>query len=235
MGEAAAIIYAGKDPRDAAAYPFKEAARFLHLPNATLRSWTVGRHYPTREGKRFFEPLISPIDPVNRILSFWNLIEAHVLRAFRRQHGVTIPAIRNSIQYAELQLGIERLLLSKQLSTSAGEVLLDHLGRLISLSRSGQLVMKHVLEAHLKRVEWDENMFPVKLYPFVTDEVADEAPRLILINPYVAFGRPVVASRTISTAAIASRIDAGESVEDLVDDYGIEPKEVQQALLYEAA
>ena len=41
-----------------------------------------------------------------------------------------------------------------------------------TVSASGQLAMRHVLEAHLKRVEWDERQFPVRLYPFVSVEPA---------------------------------------------------------------
>ena len=39
----------------------------------------------------------------------------------------------------------------------------------------------------------------------------------------------------VSTAAIADRIDAGESVKDVAGDYDLSPEEVQQAVLYDRA
>jgi uncharacterized protein (DUF433 family) len=233
MGDVAAdIVYAGRDPRSIPAYTVAEAARCVRVPSATLRSWTVGRHYKTQEGKKFFPPLITPADSKGVVLSFWNLIEAHVLRAFRTQHGVAIPQVRSALQFAEKRLGIDRLLLNKELSASGGELFLSQYGQLVNLSRAGQIALRQVLDAYLKRVEWDADMFPVRLYPFPAG-AEEEAPKLILINPYIAFGRPVVASRAIQTEVIADRIDAGESVEDLVSDYGLEAREVNQAILYE--
>jgi cytochrome c oxidase subunit 2 len=38
------------DNRDVAAYTLAEAARYLRLPPATLRSWVLGREYPTADG-----------------------------------------------------------------------------------------------------------------------------------------------------------------------------------------
>ncbi|MGI9179025.1 MAG: DUF433 domain-containing protein [Longimicrobiaceae bacterium] len=217
-----------------AAYPLAEAARYVRLPPATLRSWVAGRAYPTREGTSRFPALIHPGDSKRKLLSFNNLIEAHVLRALRTEHGVSIKAVREAVRYAERELGIGRLLLSNELCTHAGELFLDRYGQSVHLSRSGQLAMRRLFEAHLKRVEWDASDFPRRLYPFVRGE-AEDAPRLIVIDPTLAFGRPILESKGISTSTIAARLDAGESVADLVDDYGIEPKEVEEAVLYERA
>ncbi|MCW5620233.1 MAG: DUF433 domain-containing protein [Burkholderiales bacterium] len=39
----------------------------------------------------------------------------------------------------------------------------------------------------------------------------------------------------VTTSAIAQRIDAGESVEDVAADYDLAPEEVEEAVLYERA
>jgi uncharacterized protein (DUF433 family) len=206
----------------------------LKLADATLRSWVVGREYPVAAGTRRFPPLIHPASRQPPTLSFWNLIEAHVLRALRTEHGVKLKALRDAIRYAEGELHVERLLLNSELRSHAGEVFLTHYGDLISLSHSGQLAMRKVFEEHLRRVQWDKNDFPVRLYPFVRLEgVGDDMP--IAIDAQIAFGRPVVKSKSISTAAIAGRIDAGESVAELETYYGISAREIEQAVLYERA
>ena len=82
-------------------------------------------------------------------LSFNNLVEAYVLRALRTQHGVSIDAVRKAINFATKPYKVRRLLLSPELRTDAGDLLLDKYGELVNLTRSGQLAMKKILEAHL--------------------------------------------------------------------------------------
>jgi uncharacterized protein (DUF433 family) len=220
--------------RDRAAYTLTEAARYLRLPTATLRSWVLGRQYPTTEGGAQFPPLIKPASLQPSLLSFSNLIEAHVLRSLRTEHGVSVKDLRTALSFAQQALGIDRLLLRQELRTDAGRVFLDRYGELIDLSASGQLAMRKLLEEHLKRVDWDEKSFPVRLYPFVSGFASNED-RPIAIDPQIAFGRPVVVRNGVSTASIAERIDAGESVEDIAADYDLGQAEVEQAALYERA
>jgi uncharacterized protein (DUF433 family) len=227
-------IYGGEDPRDVPAYGLTEAARYVKLAPATLRSWVRGRSYETSSGMGFFEPLIRLPEGRASNLSFWNLVEAHVLRALRTDHGVSIKAVREALDYSERELRIERLLLDRTLSTSAGEIFLDRYGELINLSRSGQVAMRAVLADHLRRVERDEGGLPIKLFPFLRVELGG-AESTILIDPTVSFGRPIICGSGISTAAIAARVDAGENVEEVAQDYGLSSKQVEEALIYERA
>ena len=220
------------DLRNQPAYALAEASRYLKVPAATLRAWVAGRPYPKADGVGHSRPLIHPPKKQPLLLTFWNLIEAHVLRALRTEHGVSINAVRKALTYAERSEQIDRLLLHKDLRTNAGKLLLEKYGELIDLSASGQLAMRKVFEQHLKRVEWDEWQFPVRLYPFVSGE-SDRRP--IAIDPQIAFGRPVVLRAGVSTGIIAERIDAGESVAELAGDYDLSPSEIEEAILYERA
>ena len=223
---------AANDPRHQPAYPLAEAARYLKLPAATLRAWTLGRPYPTIRGKGHFRPLIRPASGQPPLLSFSNPIEAHVLRALRTMHGVSVKALRQAVESAEKKLGIERLLLRPELCSDAGQVFLDRYAELIDLSASGQLAMRQVLQAHLKRVTWDDQRFPVRLHPFIVGEAASSG-MPIAIDPRISFGRPVIISRGVSTAVIVARIDAGEAVADLAADYELSLTEIEDAILYE--
>jgi len=219
---------------DAPGYVVAEAARYLPLPAATLRSWVVGREYPTAKGGGRFHPLIRPASRRPTLLSFSNLIEAHVLRSLRTEHGVSVKELRSAVKYAERQLGIERLLLRQELRTDAGRIFLDRYGELIELSASGQIAMRRFFDEHLKRIEWDSSQFPLRLFPFIPLAAPSEE-RPIVIDPRIAFGRPVVVKAGVSTSAIAERIDAGETVEGIAADYDLCPSEIEQAALYERA
>lgn len=146
-----------------------------------------------------------------------------------------IRDVRNAIRYAERELGIERLLLHEQLRTSGKELFLERYGEILSLSRSGQIALKRVFEDHLARVEWDTGLFPVRLYPFTGEDHGRQAPRPIAVDAALAFGRPIVASAGVTTQAIADRVDAGETVDELASDYGITREEVEEAILLERA
>jgi uncharacterized protein (DUF433 family) len=220
--------------RDARAYTLSEAARYARLPVATLRSWVLGRQYPTAEGHADFPPLIQPASRTPPWLSFSNLIEAHVLRSLRAEHGVSVKELRRALAFAEKKLGIDRLLLRPELRAHAGKVFLDRYGELIDLTASGQLAMRKLFEEHLKRIEWDSSRFPVRLYPFLSAS-AQSGERPIVIDPRIAFGRPVVLSKGIATSTIAERVDAGESVNDIAADYDLAPVEIEEAVVYERA
>jgi uncharacterized protein (DUF433 family) len=206
----------------------------LKVPVATVRSWAFGRDYATADGSKHFPAIIAAASHRPPLLSFWNLIEAHVLRALRTDHGVPVKAVRTALATAERNFGIAHLLLSKELMAAAGRVFLERYGQLIDLTASGQLAMRQVLEAHLRRVEWDQSKFPVRLYPFpIAEGLASERP--IAIDPKVAFGRPIVVRGGITTAVIAERIDAGESVGDLATDYELSREDIELAVVYEHA
>jgi uncharacterized protein (DUF433 family) len=203
------------------------------LSAATLRSWFLGRPYPTSGGISQFRPVLRPAKRRPPTLSFANLIEAHVLRALRTEHGVPLAAVRQALSYAETELEIDQLLLRQELRTAGGDLFLDRYRQLINLSASGQLAMRRVFEAHLRRIEWGEQPFPIRLFPFVVPETTESRP--IVIDPGISFGRPVVTGAFISTQAILDRIDAGESVESVASDYGLATEAIEDAVLFERA
>jgi len=221
------------DPRTEPAYPVAEAGRYLRLPAATLRSWFAGRSYPTSAGTSRFEPLLRPSNAAPLTLSFENLIEAHVLRSLRTDHGVALTEVRQALSYAERELRISRLLTRPELRASGGELFLEHYGELVNLSASGQLAMKRMFERHLARIEWSSLQTASRLYPFLTGEAADERP--IVIDPAVSFGRPVVSGAFVSTRAILERIDAGETVEEVAGDYQVTVATIEDAVIFERA
>ena len=230
MSDTQQNIYGGRDPRDIAAYGVAEAARYVKIPERTLRSWVVGRSYPQGSGRPFFPPLISVAESSPPQLSFNNLIEAHVLRALRTRHNISISAAREAIHFAEERYQINRLFLRPELRAGAGDLFLQRYGELVHLNMSGQLAIKEMLQAHLSRIEVDELSIPARFYPF-----SGTGTKNIVIDPRISFGRPIIERRGISTAAIVDRVDAGESVEEIASDYGLTIEEVTEAIVYEQA
>ena len=230
--EAAVVdIYGGKNPLEMPLYTYADASRYLAIPSSTVTYWVKGGPTTGKEGKRAFYKPVLPAHPESG-LSFFNLVELHTLKALRRVHEVSLKNIRSALVYAEQTLGIDRLLLSEALSTHGGEVFIQYLEETINLSRGGQMAIQGILERYLRRVERDDKLIPIKLYPDF-EGIGEKRP--VVINPRVSFGKPTVAGTGIHTAVIAHRIDAGESVEDLVQDYGISAHLIEEVVRYEKA
>ncbi len=220
-------IYSGKDPRDLPAYTYAQASRILDFPSATIRAWVVGTTY---KGGRF-RPVISRPDEEDSRLSFLNLVEAHVLRALRLRHRVPMGEVRQALDYAEHKLGVERLLIREKLRTADGHLFLEKFGELVHLSPSKQAYIETVLRSQLQRVEYDRGS-SICLFPVIP---GDATRRTVQVSPSFGFGDPVTSRRRIRTSVIADRFDAGETIEDLAEDYDLEIQEVRDAITFEAA
>lgn len=216
------------DPREVPTYNIAEAAHYLRMPVATLRTWVLGRHYPTGKGRKRFHPLIDIADRKGRLLSFINLAEAHVLSACRRKHRIPFEKVRPALDFIAREFGSKHPLLEKEFETDGVSLFIQHLGQLIDVSAHGQLVMRRFVEQHLKRLA-RKNDSVFRFFPF-TREVLDESPMSVFIDPRVSFGRPVLANVRIPTEAIAGRFRAGETIEHLAADYDCETLEIQEAI-----
>jgi len=231
--------YKVNDPRFAPAYSVADAARYLRMPTETLRSWVFGRWYPVVGQSKRSRPLIHLDDPRRRYLSFINLVEAHVLAAIRRHHGVKLPKVRSALEYVKRQFQIERPLINEGFQTDSLELFVERYGDLINASREGQQAMKEIINVYLERIERNTKGFPIKLYLFTRDTDSDAAPRsdprVVVMNPAVSFGRPVIAGTGIPVLSIYERYKAGDSVAELAQDFRLDTSAVEEAIRCEAA
>jgi uncharacterized protein (DUF433 family) len=106
---------------------------------------------------------------------------------------------------------------------------------MVSVSMPGQATMREVVEAYLRRVEKDKEGV-MRLYPFTRKasltSPSDLAkhPKLVVIDPRISFGRPVIAGTNIRTSVVAERYLAGESIGDLARDYGRPTDAIEEAI-----
>jgi uncharacterized protein (DUF433 family) len=222
-------LYQGRDPRDIPTYTIPDAARYLRIPGGTIRSWTIGRSYPVTEGKRFFEPLIAVSQQTPRLLSFTNLIEIHVLRAIRQHHKIQLDKVRTALDFLEAQLNVTHPLAHEEFRTDGISLFIERYGTLINASAQGQTQLKAVLTQHLDRIEPDDSGLAIKLYPFTRSDEAHN-PRIVVIDPRIAFGRLVIDGTGIPTSIIAERYKAGDSLQDLAEDYDCDLSQIEEAI-----
>ncbi|MCG3114616.1 MAG: DUF433 domain-containing protein [Candidatus Manganitrophus sp. SA1] len=216
------------DIREIPSYSIPEAAHYLRIPVQTLRSWIRGRRYPVKGGQRYFKPLVATPDH-SPLLSFINLVEAHVLSAIRKDHQIPLESVRKALEYLGREYPSKHPLADYLFETDGIDLFLRKYGHLENISKDGQLAMAEVLHAYLRRIERDPSGLPIKLYPF-TRKRQPEEPKTVVIDPTLAFGRPVLAGTGIATHVIAERYKAGESIKELAEDYGLSPSQIEEAI-----
>ncbi len=214
------------DLRELPAYSISEAAHYLSVPAATVRYWAIGQND--------YKPLIDIPAHEPALLSFLNMVELHVLAAIRRKHSVPMPKVRKAIDYLQSQtvkskIGRRHPLISQQLETDGLDLFIERYGQLVNISSAGQTAMREVLNAALKRIERDTNGIPVRLFPFTRNQL-DNAPTMVVMDPSLSAGRPVIAGTGLATEIIAERYKAGDSIRELAKDYERKPAEIEEAI-----
>jgi len=207
------------------------------MPLRTVQRWTAGFKYPGSKGRtRFAKPLVLPADRDRHLLSFFNLAELHVLDSLRTHHEVPSLKLRRLIEYLEDTFDTPHPLVNERVFVAGRAVFIEKAEQLIEATHGGQLAMRQVIEAHLKRIDPDQDGLAIRLFPFVRRKpdprlisTLDE-PKIISIDPRVRYGRPVIIHTSIPTAEIAERFRAGDSFQDLAEEYGRPPQEIEEAI-----
>jgi uncharacterized protein (DUF433 family) len=215
-----ALLRLQEDPRETPIYSVSEAASYLRVPRSTLRHWL-------KTGKS--RAVIEAAEPNESLLSFYNLLEAHVVKV----------AIERDAWLQRIRAGVERLrerapesrhpLLEHELWTAGGyrDVFVKTVaGEIENISRGGQLEFRKLLSRYLSRIDKDESgLYQLRPYGF----------QHIALNHRVSGGRPSVKGTGILVEMIASRHRAGETVTALAHDYEISTADVRDAIRYSSA
>jgi uncharacterized protein (DUF433 family) len=199
------------------AYQVKEAARYAGVSSQTILNW---------------QGTASTIGSRDKgvALSYLQLIEVAVVAALR-QAGVSLNTIRVAKEYVAQRLNAEFPFAQYTFKTDGKELLMalsefdrkESNDKLIVVSKQGQLGWKQILDSRLKEFEYQKGL-AVKWR-------LGGANSSIIIDPQVSFGAPAV--KGVPTWTIRGRLDAGESIEDIADDFSLDLTDVRQALKFE--
>jgi uncharacterized protein (DUF433 family) len=206
------------------AYGVPETALYLRVPYNTLRYWLTGF--------KKMPPMILPVETGPVRLSFLNLLECHVLAGMRKIYDLKLPKVRRALAEIGKRYPQPHPLVGEAFFTNRSDLFIEKVGRMVNVSQPGQMEL-NFYQMYLERVEIDPNgMF--RFFPFVSETSSTE-PKLIEINPMIGFGKPVIAGTGISTAIIASRFNARESIAELAAEYGCTAPQIEEAIRWERA
>ena len=168
-----------------------------------------------------FRPLINLADKKNKLLSFYNLVEAHILRS-TIERGVPFKNVRKALDYVHETIPGKHPLLTHDFETSGKEIFVTHLGETINATAHGQGVMRGILERYLTLIPRDGYGLPVRVFPINS--------RRLAIDPLFSSGKPIVRDRGITASVLWGRNKSGETIPEIAHDYGLTEIEVKETI-----
>lgn len=211
-----------------ATYGIPDAAKYLHVHTNTLRYWTTGT--------RSSPPVINIADPETPLLSFMDLVECWVLAGLRHRHRLPMQSIRRAVETLRDHHGSEHPLAERDFQTDGVDLFIEIASQPVNLSRRDQYGLREIVQAYLRRIDRDVEGIANRLYPFTRKAqlgVGTELPRVVVIDPTVSFGRPVLYGTGISTAFLNARVRGGDRPEALAREYGCGLSDIEEAIRFE--
>jgi uncharacterized protein (DUF433 family) len=215
-----------KDIRETPLYTAAEVAHYLRIPVSTVRAWVFGQSYRLKGETRRFRPVVEIADSPGRRLSFINLVELFVLSAIRRRHGVALRQVRQALDYLKRRFPTPHPLADHQFQTDGVDLFVEKFGEYLNLSRDGQIEIKQMIQARLRCVMRDKSGVPLKLYLARSSDGMERG--IVVIDPRLGFGRPVIEGTGIRTEVVIDRFRAGETINSIAEDYGRSPAQIEE-------
>ena len=213
--------------QEAPRYTASEAAHYLRVPVSTVRAWAFGQTYESKDGTKHFRSVIELADREGKKLSFINLVELFVLAAIRRRHGVALKQVRRALDYLKRKFPRTHPLADNKIETDGIDLFVEKFGEYLAISKEGQLVIRELIAQRLRCVMRDENGNPLKLV-LISRPSKFGTQGVVVIDPRLGFGRPVIDGTGIRTEVIVDRFRAGEKIESIADDYSRPAADIEE-------
>lgn len=204
-------------------YSPRQAARLVGGSAQEIRRWTRGSGPTEPLWHAYYQDLDDTAE-----LSFADLIEVRVVRAFR-QAGVSTQAIRFAILFAQQKFGVERPLSTMEFKTDGSEILMQAVekdGEFVSLAkaRPGQKVFSEIVKQSVKDLEY-EGETVARWRPHKTKDV--------VVDPSRQFGAPIIDEFGVSTATLYEEFGVFDDPRYLAKVYEIPLRLVNEAIRFE--
>lgn len=214
-------------------YTVGDVAHLTKINATRVRRWIAGYSYrssgKSKSQPPVWEPEIPTIDGV-LTLSFNDLLEVRWVDIFRKA-GVLLPNIRNAITELRDIYGVKYPFSTERVFADGMAIMIeleDEAGKkfFYEVSGSRNYGFWEVLVQNLKVGYVFNEGIAEKWHP---DE--NEFGRIV-VDPAVAFGRPVVEGTRLDTGVLASAYAAEQSFDLVGEWYGIDSDAVQQAVSF---
>lgn len=207
-------------------YDLREAARFTGLDPVRVRRWFVQR--PSESNRK---PALRSDYGVSHgevAISFLDLIDVFVFGQLRT-HGVSLPTLRKVSVRLQKDLDTRHPFAHNRLATDGHEVFLrgsdtDGKDELVEVL-TRQKVFPEIIAPFLKKLDYDPATELARIW---------RIGRGVVLNPTIAFGKPVVDGVFVKTELLAAAWRANQKDADAVARwYNVGPDDVLRAVEFE--
>jgi len=206
-------------------YSFAETDRLAGVSRGTSRRWLKGYAYKASDGLIVQRPPITTGIEREGAASFIDLIEVVAIGGLKKL-GLTLSEIRKIVTECQADLGYPRPLTSLKFKTDGRDTFVSVGDHLLGLRRRrGQRAWDEVLEPFLQELDY-RDAYASRWWPLGRDKP-------IVIDPDYGFGLPVVSKSGVRTEIILERSEAGDSPDQIADDFNLDVADVEEALRYE--
>lgn len=182
-------------------HSLQDVSQYLHIPIKNIQSWAILFGYTAKERSHLPIPSVNYSIRDSYLLSFNNIVEAHIIQAIHSTTKVRVDEIRNALNIVGEQLDIKEYpLLNQRFSVNGVKIFVENYVRSISANNDTQDRLKLALDNHLSRIEFDRDGLPSKLYPIRPNSV--NSPKIVSIDPTIAFGSLVINGTGITTSIL---------------------------------
>jgi uncharacterized protein (DUF433 family) len=167
------------------------------------------------------------------LLSYLQLIEVAFVADFRR-YGVTLERLRQAHDYCSKTFSSEYPFAQRSFKTDGVHVLTEFMEQeggwqpedhLIMTDIGGQLVWGPAIRDRLEQFDYERGL-ALRWHPRGRSSV-------ILIDPRIAFGAPIIGDTGLPTWVVRERYEAGEELPEIEADFDVAQPQLAAALEFE--
>lgn len=208
-------------------YGYHEAARLTGLKRERVREW-----FRIRDDQKKHRPIfLSDYESVegDRAISFFDLIDVFVAGQLR-EHGVSLQTLRCVYSRLQVELKAKHPFCRSEL-LSDGKIIFMR-----GMDGKGQEELREVLTR--------QKVFPSIILPFLkkidygqVSKLAERwhIARMVVIDPRICFGKPIVEEYSIPTASLADAYQANDrDAERVADWFNVNTDHVLAAVEFES-
>jgi uncharacterized protein (DUF433 family) len=149
-------------------------------------------------------------------------VEAHVLAA-THDESVPLKNVRTALDFVGNHLPFSKHpLVTYEFATKGKHVFVEHLGKSLDATAYGQEIFEHLEKLLRKITKRGPDGYPLELEPHNTT--------LIVINPNICSGRPVLKGSGVPIAVLWQRKEAQQPISKIAKDFGLHENDVARAI-----
>ncbi len=199
-------------------YPITDAARYTQTHTRTVLHWYFGEN-AVLKGRERRTPL-----------NYLQLVELAFV-AFFRKNSIPMQRIRTARDYIATNFGSEYPLTTYKFKTEGHHILMEYMkfeqtydfNRVIATDKHGQLAWESLMGNKFAEFDYEDEL-AMRWHPAGQQS-------LVLVDPRISFGAPMVSG--IPTWVLRGRWKAGETFEEIREEFGLAPEAVRDGLYFE--